>query len=180
MKFNSPLEIYKILPKTNCRQCGFPTCMAFSAAVFKAQKRPADCPHLDKGAIGQFDEYSGAQSSMERLWEDSLRDLKEKIAKIDLKSRSEVLGAAGNGQKEKITIKCLGKEFEVDTTGNLTSECHTYAWFAIPLFNYLLFAEGLNPVGEWPYPDLLLATRRWSRIRTSFIFRQIGGCGPRY
>jgi len=24
------LQIYKLLPKTNCKDCGFPTCLAFS------------------------------------------------------------------------------------------------------------------------------------------------------
>ncbi len=155
MKFNSPLEIYKILPRTNCRRCDFPTCMAFSAAVFKAQKRLADCPHLDKSAIGQFEEDSGAQSSMERLWEDSQRDLKEKITKMDFPSRAEIIGAENNGQQGKIKIKCLGKEFEIDAEGNLTSQCHTHVWFAIPLFNYLLFGAGKNPAGEWiPFREL--------------------------
>ena len=27
------LDIYKLLPKTNCRQCGYTTCMAFAAAL---------------------------------------------------------------------------------------------------------------------------------------------------
>jgi acetyl-CoA decarbonylase/synthase complex subunit gamma len=26
----SGLEIYKLLPKTNCKDCGFPTCLAFA------------------------------------------------------------------------------------------------------------------------------------------------------
>ena len=155
MKFNSPLEIYKILPKTNCRQCDFATCMAFSAAVFKAQKRLADCAHLDKSKIGQYEENLGAQSSIERFMEDSLKDLKEKISKIDLLSRAESMGAESNGQNGKITIKCLGKEFEIDAEGNLTSQCHTHVWFAIPLLNYLLFGAGIDPAGEWvPFREL--------------------------
>lgn len=33
------MEIYSILPKTNCRRCGFDTCLAFAAAV-EAGTRP--------------------------------------------------------------------------------------------------------------------------------------------
>ena len=40
------LDIYKQLPKTNCGDCGFPTCLAFAMQL--AQKRVAldDCPHV--------------------------------------------------------------------------------------------------------------------------------------
>lgn len=152
-KFNSPLGIYKILPKTNCRQCDLPTCMAFCAAVFKAQKKLADCPALDKATTEQFEEDSIAQSSMELRWMDSLKDLKEKIAKMNFLARTEIIGAESNG--EKITVKCLGKKFEIDAEANLTSECHKHAWFAIPLLSYLLFSTGKEPAGEWvPFREL--------------------------
>ncbi|MDO8535531.1 MAG: acetyl-CoA decarbonylase/synthase complex subunit gamma [Candidatus Omnitrophota bacterium] len=40
------LDIYKLLPKTNCKDCGFATCLAFAMAL--AQKKvPLDkCPHV--------------------------------------------------------------------------------------------------------------------------------------
>jgi len=40
------LDIYKQLPKTNCGDCGFPTCLAFAMQL--AQKRVPldDCPHV--------------------------------------------------------------------------------------------------------------------------------------
>jgi ArsR family metal-binding transcriptional regulator len=41
------LEILKILPKTNCRECGQPTCMVFSTLVAEGVKGPDDCPALD-------------------------------------------------------------------------------------------------------------------------------------
>ncbi|MDL5504024.1 MAG: (Fe-S)-binding protein, partial [Candidatus Methanoperedens sp.] len=30
MKVNSPLQVYKYLPQTNCAECGETTCMAFA------------------------------------------------------------------------------------------------------------------------------------------------------
>ena len=46
----SGLDIYKLLPKTNCKDCGFATCLAFAMAL--AQKKvPLDkCPHVTPGA----------------------------------------------------------------------------------------------------------------------------------
>ena len=40
------LEILKLLPKTNCKRCGEPTCMVFAARVTEGVKGPEDCPPL--------------------------------------------------------------------------------------------------------------------------------------
>ena len=39
-------EILKLLPKTNCRECGQPTCMVFATQVAEGGKGPEDCPPL--------------------------------------------------------------------------------------------------------------------------------------
>lgn len=44
------MQIYKLLPKTNCKDCGFPTCMAFAMQVAAKQKAITDCPHLSEEA----------------------------------------------------------------------------------------------------------------------------------
>ena len=41
------IEILKLLPKTNCKECGQPTCMVFAARVAEGAKGPDDCPPLD-------------------------------------------------------------------------------------------------------------------------------------
>jgi len=38
------LEIFKRLPQTNCKECGYPSCMAFAAAVSKGEASPEQCP----------------------------------------------------------------------------------------------------------------------------------------
>ena len=40
------IEILKLLPKTNCRQCGQPTCMVFATKVAEGAKGPGDCPGI--------------------------------------------------------------------------------------------------------------------------------------
>ena len=40
------LEILKLLPRTNCRECGQPTCMVFATLVAQGAKGPEDCPPL--------------------------------------------------------------------------------------------------------------------------------------
>ncbi len=40
------LEIYKHLPKTNCKDCGFPTCLAFAMKMAAKQVPLEKCPHV--------------------------------------------------------------------------------------------------------------------------------------
>ena len=40
-------EILKLLPKSNCRECGEPTCMVFAARAVEGVKGHNDCPPLE-------------------------------------------------------------------------------------------------------------------------------------
>jgi len=40
------MAIYKLLPRTNCKQCGEPTCFTFAGKLVVSQKKLADCPLL--------------------------------------------------------------------------------------------------------------------------------------
>jgi len=44
----SVLKILKLLPGTNCRECGFATCMAFAAALSRQQTFPDWCPEFSR------------------------------------------------------------------------------------------------------------------------------------
>ena len=46
----SGLQIYKLLPKTNCKDCGFPTCLAFAMKLAAKQVELSDCPHVSDEA----------------------------------------------------------------------------------------------------------------------------------
>jgi len=46
-------DILDYLPKTNCRDCGLPTCFAFAVALVKGQKRLKDCPALNNSKFAQ-------------------------------------------------------------------------------------------------------------------------------
>ena len=42
----SGLEIYKLLPKTNCKKCGFPTCLAFAMQLAAKKVSLDKCPDI--------------------------------------------------------------------------------------------------------------------------------------
>lgn len=42
------LDIYKLLPKKNCKECGEPTCLTFAMKLASGKVKPEDCPYLDE------------------------------------------------------------------------------------------------------------------------------------
>ena len=44
------LEIFKLLPKTNCKKCGMPTCLAFAMQLAQKRAKLDDCPDVSEEA----------------------------------------------------------------------------------------------------------------------------------
>ncbi|SFG11643.1 Putative Fe-S cluster [Desulfotomaculum arcticum] len=152
-QLNNPLEIYKLLPKTNCGQCQAPTCLAFATAVIQGQKSLGECPHLEDNVVEQFAVKIIKRIPYEEQLEQLLQQLKGEIATIDFYSSAERLGATLSG--DKLKIKCLGKDFTVDSNGSITSDCHVIPWLMIPLLDYVISCSGKNVAGQWvPFREL--------------------------
>ncbi|WP_035292144.1 acetyl-CoA decarbonylase/synthase complex subunit gamma [Clostridium sp. KNHs214] len=50
------LDIFKLTPKKNCKDCGFPTCLAFSMKVAAGAVEISKCPHMDSSALEKLSE----------------------------------------------------------------------------------------------------------------------------
>lgn len=50
------LDIFKLTPKTNCKDCGNPTCMAFAMKVAQGALSIDKCPHMSADALRQLSE----------------------------------------------------------------------------------------------------------------------------
>ena len=48
------LDIFKLLPKTNCKKCGMPTCLAFAMALAQKRAKLEDCPDVSEEAKGKL------------------------------------------------------------------------------------------------------------------------------
>ena len=54
----SGLDIYKLLPKTNCKQCGFATCLAFAMQLAKKTLTIEKCPFVSAEAKNTLEEQA--------------------------------------------------------------------------------------------------------------------------
>ncbi|MFP3868530.1 MAG: acetyl-CoA decarbonylase/synthase complex subunit gamma [Desulfobacteraceae bacterium] len=52
------IEIFKMLPKTNCKECGYPTCLAFAMALASGKAELAACPYVSEEAKEKLAEAS--------------------------------------------------------------------------------------------------------------------------
>lgn len=48
------LDIFKLTPKTNCKDCGCPTCMAFSMKVAQGALTVDKCPHMSAESLAKL------------------------------------------------------------------------------------------------------------------------------
>jgi acetyl-CoA decarbonylase/synthase, CODH/ACS complex subunit gamma len=51
----SGIAIYKVLPQTNCKECGFATCLAFAMKLAARQAELSACPYVTDEAKAQLD-----------------------------------------------------------------------------------------------------------------------------
>jgi acetyl-CoA decarbonylase/synthase complex subunit gamma len=54
----SGIQIYKLLPQTNCKECGFPTCLAFAMKLAAKQVELSGCPYVSDASKVQLAESS--------------------------------------------------------------------------------------------------------------------------
>jgi acetyl-CoA decarbonylase/synthase, CODH/ACS complex subunit gamma len=54
----SGIQIYKLLPQTNCKECGFPTCLAFAMKLAAKQVELSGCPYVTEESKTQLAESS--------------------------------------------------------------------------------------------------------------------------
>ena len=54
----SGIAIYKLLPQTNCKECGYPTCLAFAMKLAARQAELSACPYVSDEAKAQLDSAS--------------------------------------------------------------------------------------------------------------------------
>ncbi|MBU2482357.1 MAG: acetyl-CoA decarbonylase/synthase complex subunit gamma, partial [Proteobacteria bacterium] len=52
------IQIFKLLPKTNCKECGVPTCLAFAMNLASGKAELDSCPYVSDEAKEQLAEAS--------------------------------------------------------------------------------------------------------------------------
>ena len=146
-KPKNAFEIFKLLEKSNCGNCGEKTCLAFAGAVFKGQRQIGECPRLGTDIVARYAEGGPSPGVPEPEGAAHFRKLKSEIAGIDLAAAADRIG--GRYADGRLTLKVLGKDFGVDARGSFYADIHVNPWVAIPFLAHILHGEGAAPRGRW-------------------------------
>lgn len=158
----NPLELYKHLNQSNCRECMLPSCMAFSVAVIQGQKKITDCPYVNKEVIADLLDEVETRSPQVNDQQQTLNRLRSKMSGVDLAEAAQRLDVPHAGGS--IVINCLGKDFTVNTAGDMVSVCHNNAWVHGPVLDLIIHGKGRRPVDNWVAFGELTGAGDWKQF----------------
>jgi hypothetical protein len=150
------MEVLKNLPRTNCGDCGRPTCLAFATQVIKEGEDLDKCPYLTGAGAGMRDAVRAQQEAgVGRRRESlaiSLEVLQEKVAPLSFAALAEGLGAAYGEEAGRpyLSLTYFGHRLQVFKDElRYPPEASADPWDAILLYNYIA-SQGNEPVaGRW-------------------------------
>lgn len=146
----SPLEIVKRTPKSNCGECGYPTCLAFGAAVVKTGGNPHSCPYINLDGLTIGANNPPAKNQTEKDLE-FVAHLKSKIAHLDFSSVAKNYGAKFSSTKpDTLFFSYLGQQVQ------LSKDCILIDGKEpddprdqILLYNYISAPEDISLANDW-------------------------------
>jgi len=149
----NPFDIVKKTPKSNCGQCGYPSCLAFAAAVVKGGEEPGKCPFLEAGSLtpNPAGKKNLAELSTSRDLE-LIEYLKSKVASLSLAAIAPGLGCAlePGEQGETLLFSYLGRQVRMAKDGILLDGREPDdPRDQILLYNYLCAKGGPPPTHAW-------------------------------
>jgi hypothetical protein len=146
------LDVLRRTKRNNCGKCGFPSCMAFAAAVAKTGAAPDLCPELDRQDLVL---PLAASKDMDSLGSDRdlalIRHLKGKIASRDFATVAEQIGAVCSAARPGILVfSYLGQEVQCSRNQLLINGKEPEdPRDQILLYNYMASGGGRRPGNSW-------------------------------
>jgi hypothetical protein len=153
----TPIHLYRLTPKTNCGECGFASCLAFSTQVVVGQADLDSCPYLEEKELGAFraqlaDQLQAGIGVKREGFEKALQFLRREILKWDLSNIAGSVGADYLEADGKPALKLiyLGREVLVtaDDISAPDSEEALNPYEKILLYNYVI-GGAVEPSGVW-------------------------------
>ena len=88
----SVVDLYqKVLPRTNCRECGHPTCLAFAGMVVSQKLPLKNCPHITAEDLARYqpeldEQHAAGRWTQRDMAADALKWAKERSSDMDLEA----------------------------------------------------------------------------------------------
>lgn len=168
----NPLQIVGRTPKNNCGECGFPTCLAFGAAVCATGVDPRKCPYIDLAGLEVESSGVALEDAARHRDLALVEHLKGKIADADFARVAPELGASYSPTSpDTMAFLYLGQRVELAKTGILLGGGEPEdPRDQILLYNYVDSGGGREPDGEWI--GLESMPNSLAKVRTLFTYSE--------
>ena len=144
------VEIFKLLPKTNCGTCGMPTCFGFATKVAAGMAKIASCSSLSEAAkTALTGEDLGRKGSPGTVYEQALKTLRPKFRALDVNGIASTFGAEVIGP-DSIELLFLNERYRItreQITDREGKEPHPF--ISILIYNHLCMPSPPPPAEEW-------------------------------
>ncbi len=154
----SVVDLYRdILPKTNCSDCGFSTCLAFAGMVISEKHPINNCPHLDHSVIDhvqkELDEQYAAGKWLKRnMAKDALEWAKEKLSSTKIECLPSRIGGKLIHYKGYQTLELPYFTDSVLITNDhlvIKEGAELSRWEQVFILNHIAQGGSSVPTGTW-------------------------------
>ncbi|MCS7149387.1 MAG: DUF3786 domain-containing protein [Caldimicrobium sp.] len=183
----SYLDLLKLLPKTNCRECGEESCLLFALKVFSRSISPDRCPYLKTSVLPA--ELSASKITFDQTFE-NLKYLREKFRNLEnFLERAENLGCQMREEGNSLLLSYLDIKIEI-ALGEGGKPLEIRDWAKAPLdprdeillCNYFLFngkdSLSLNFVGLESFPHSISKVKTLKAYGEDPLAELMSSCSP--
>lgn len=154
----SVVDLYRdVLPKTNCGDCGFPTCLAFASMVVSEKLPLKNCPYLAEDLIRKCGEelaeqYAAGKWLKRDMAQDALEWAKERASSMEIKDLPDRLGGelikTGNGHALELPYFNDSIAISKDNISKKDGSDLT-RWEQVFIYNHMAQGGSRLPTGNW-------------------------------
>jgi hypothetical protein len=152
----TPIQLYQLTPKTNCGECGHPTCLAYATQVIVGHSDMDACPYLDPEQKEAFrarleDQHADGIGVKREGFDKALEFLRSEVRKWDFPGIAGSLGAVLVDEPGEAALRFsyFGRPVILsaeDVTGFSGEPLNP--WEKILLYNYVI-GGAAEPAGRW-------------------------------
>ena len=141
------VEIYKLLPKTNCGKCGTPNCFGFAVKLSTGQAKVDQCGTLTEAARSVLEADTAEQRGQTgTVFEQTLAALQPRMRTLDFEKAARLFGARLAGPDE-LDLMFLNRPYRITREKVVdASGAEPPAWIAILIYNHLSMPDPPPPV----------------------------------
>ncbi|MCP4368827.1 MAG: DUF3786 domain-containing protein [Deltaproteobacteria bacterium] len=155
----SVVDLYRdILPKTNCKECGFNTCLAFAGMVVSEKHPIENCPYLpgdvvEKCKFELAKQYASGKWLKRDMADDALKWARERSASMKIEDLPNRIGGRLiklNGESYSLELPYF-TDFILISKDKITKKdgSNLTRWEQVFIHNHMAQGGSKLPTGKW-------------------------------